>query len=240
MRLPSPDIPLFLIGLALGPAFAQERPSTPAPAPAMPAQERTPVVSGFGMAATGEAIPEALRSAGPDTPCWVRLTAGRADLDDPTRLVAALDAARGRGLLVLVRLTDADWQPVEPWFARLQGLARAAGNRVDAWQFLGAGAPEWVEAREYSYLVKQARVAIRSGGSEAAIVSAPLPDDPGWIESIFAEDAGPYLDVLAASDPAALAAVVAARDRLHGRAPVWITDAPIAADRPGAFAVRDA
>ncbi|HKQ96937.1 MAG TPA: hypothetical protein VJV75_03595, partial [Candidatus Polarisedimenticolia bacterium] len=145
----------------------------------------------------------------------MRLTVSRADLEEPAALGSALDAARGRGLRVLVRIDDAAWEPVEAWTGRLQALASAAEGRVDAWQLFGPEAAIAFDAREYAYLLKQARVALRAGGSEASIVSAPLGDDRGWAESLFAEDAGPYLDVVAAPDPATLKATVALRDRLQ-------------------------
>src|SRR5262244_3111905 len=66
--------------------------------------------AGVGLAG-GTALPEGLRSAKPETPCWVLLTARRADLDDPAALTALLDEAKGRGLKTLVRLEEADTQP---------------------------------------------------------------------------------------------------------------------------------
>ena len=183
--------------------------------------------AGIGLAG-GTALPEGLRSPKPETPCWVLLTARRADLDDPAALTALLDEARGRGLKTLVRLEEADPQPgTTTWTDRLLPFAQALGERVDAYEVLGAEA-KGVAARDYAFLLKNARVSIRAGGSNAVIVSPPLDlFDDDWIFALFREDAAPYLDVLASSSVATLEQVMAARDRRHPRAAVWITDSPL-------------
>ena len=196
-----------------------------------------PPRAGIGLAG-GTALPDGLRSAKPETPCWVLLTARRADLDDPARLSALLDEARSRGLKTLVRLEEADAQPgTTTWTDRLLPFAQALGDRVDGYQVLAAEA-KTLAARDYAFLLKNARVSIRAGGSNAAIVSPPLDlFDEDWIFQLFAEDAAPYLDVIAATDVEALEKVAAVRDRRQPRAAVWVTDSPLPEDHPGPVAI---
>ena len=194
--------------------------------------------AGVGLAG-GTALPEGLRSAGPETPCWVLLTARRADLDDPAPLVALLDEARGRGLKILVRLEEADSQPgTTTWTDRLLPFAQTLGDRVDAYELLGAEAGR-LPARDYAFLLKNARVSIRAGGSEAPIVSPPLDlfEEKNWPDQLFAEDAAPYLDVLAASSVESLERVIGIRDRRHPRAAIWVTDAPLPEEHPAIVAI---
>src|SRR5262245_23030419 len=190
-----------------------------------------------GSVAAALELPAGLRSTSPETPLYVRVTAGRAEIDDPGRLEPLLAEARARGLRVLVRIADADWEPMSAWFSRLQTFAQATGERVDAWQLFGPGID--LPAREYAYLLKNARVALRAAGAEGLLVSLPLGGDTAWAETLFAEDAAPYLDVLAAADLDGYARAAALRDRLHPRAPIWITDAPLGDEQVAAGAVRD-
>lgn len=173
-------------------------------------------------------LPEGLRSAAPETPMWVASPARRADLEDPAALTALLDEARGRGLKTLVRLEEADHEAGSTaWTDRLLPFATALGDRVDAWQLLGeeaAGMP----AKDYAFLLKNARVSIRAGGSDAPVVSPPFDRvDEDWPAQLFAEDAAPYLDILSASHVTALEKTIAIRDKRHPRAPVWVTDSAL-------------
>ncbi|HET8947140.1 MAG TPA: hypothetical protein VFQ07_09165 [Candidatus Polarisedimenticolia bacterium] len=193
--------------------------------------------AGIGLAG-GTALPDGLRSAKPETPCWVLLTARRADLDDPAALLALLDEARSHGLKTLVRLEETDPQPgTTTWTDRLLPFAQALGDRVDGYQVLAAEM-KGMAPRDYAFLLKNARVSIRAGGSNAAIVSPPLDlFDDDWIFQLFAEDAAPYLDVIAATDVEVLERVAAIRDRRHPRAAVWVTDSPLPEDNPAPVAI---
>jgi len=193
--------------------------------------------AGIGLAG-GTALPDGLRSAKPETPCWVLLTARRSDLDDPATLLALLDEARSRGLKTLVRLQETDVQPgTTTWTDRLLPFAQTLGDRVDGYQVLSAEV-KGMAARDYAFLLKNARVSIRAGGSGAAIVSPPMDlFDDDWIFQLFAEDAAPYLDVIAATDVEVLERVAAVRDRRHPRAAVWVTDSPLPEDHPAPVAI---
>jgi len=193
--------------------------------------------AGIGLAG-GSALPDGLRSAKPETPCWVLLTARRPDLDDPATLLALLDEARSRGLKTLVRLEETDVRPgTTTWTDRLLPFAQALGDRVDGYQVLAAEV-RGMAARDYAFLLKNARVSIRAGGSNAAIVSPPMDlFDDDWIFQLFAEDAAPYLDVIAATDVEVLERVAAIRDRRHPRAAVWVTDSPLPEDHPAPVAI---
>jgi len=215
-------------------------PGDVAPAPGNPPVLSVPVAAtgGAGFAIAGPEIPASLRSPSPATPCYLLLDADRAILDDPALIDPVIESARVRGLRVVVRISDAEWQPISAWFTRLQGFAAAVGRRVDAWQILGPQGAA-LAPREYAYVLKNARVALRAGGAQGPIVSLPLPADASWTAALFAEDAGPYIDIVAAPDTGSFAAIAEMRDRLHARAPIWITDAPIDAAHPAAAAVRD-
>ena len=246
MRLQHAAIAVLSLAFAMGPggmlpaageaAIAGEPDGAPpGGAPVAPEAAR----GGAGLAITGPEIPAGLRSPSPSTPCYVLLTADRATLESPSLIDPVIESARARGLRVVVRIADAGWQPITAWFARVQAFAAAVGARVDAWQILG---PEGavLAPREYAYVLKNARVALRAAGAQGEVVSLPLPGDVAWTEALFAEDAGPYIDVVAAADRISFEAVATIRDRLHARAPIWITDAPIDATRPAGAAVRDA
>jgi hypothetical protein len=220
-------LPLIALGLC-SPASA--RPQTSA-------KGLPPPRAGIGLAA-GTALPEGLKSAAPETPCWVAFEARRASLDDPSGLVALLEEARARGLKTLVRLEEAGRDAGgTAWTDRLLGFAAALGSRVDAYQVLGDEAGQ-MSPRDYAFLLKNARVSIRAGGSNAVIVSPPLDLlEKIWPDQLFAEDAAPYLDVLAAADPATLDRAETVREHWHPRAPLWITDAPLPAEGAASAAI---
>jgi len=224
MRLHHPAIVVLALAFAGGPEGL----------PAAAAAAR----GGAGLALQGPDLPDGLRSPAPSTPCYVLLTADRGTLESPPLIDPFIEAARARGLRVVVRIADAEWQPIGAWFGRVQAFAAAVGARVDAWQILG---PEGaaLAPREYAYVLKNARVALRAVGAQGEVVSLPLPGDAAWTEALFAEDAGPYIDIVAAADRDSFAAVAETRDRLHARVPIWITDAPLDAGHPAIAAVRD-
>ena len=173
-------------------------------------------------------IPPGLRSLSDETPCFLLLPAAEADLQVPGRLEPVLDEARQLGLRVVVRLLDEEWSPVEDWSARITSFAQAAGDRVEAYQLFGPDAAK-IPPRDYAFLLKNARVAVRAAGSKAPFLSAPLgAADLAWAEALYEEDAAPYLDVVAAQDLDALEGVIALRDRRHARAAIWVTDAHFA------------
>src|SRR5262245_48946464 len=202
-------------------------PAAAAPDAAVPAAAAR---GGAGVVIAGAGLPEGLRSGSPATPCYALLVAARADLDEPGRIRSLITAARARGLRVVVRIDDAEWQPIGDWFARVQGFAAAIGGDADAWQILGAEGSR-LEPRAYAYLLKNARVALRAGGASGDLASLPLPADPAWSEALFAEDAAPYIDIVAAPDVGALAGVTAIRDKVDPRAPIWVTGSPLDAER---------
>ena len=220
-------IPLIALGF-LSPIPARSQTSGKGP---------PPVRAGTGLAAVAS-LPDGLRSPAPETPCWVSFAARRADLDDPATLLALLDEARDRGLKTLVRLEQADHEPgTTAWTDRLLGFATALGERVDAYQLLGEEAAG-MTAKDYAFLLKNARVSIRAGGSNALIVSPPFDQvDESWPPQLFAEDAAPYLDVVAASHVTALEKLIELRDRRHPRAPVWVTDSALPEDGAIAAAI---
>jgi len=199
------------------------------------AAARRPTIwrSGVGLAAITNKpdaflqVPEGLLSIAPETPCFLLASVGQAEMEEPSRLDPLFDQARERGLRLVIRLLDEKWLSVADWSARIAAFAQSAGDRVDAYQLLGPDAIR-VPAREYAFLLKNARVAVRAAGSPALIVSAPLDTSSlSWAEDLFSEDAAPYLDVVAALDHRALDDVMALRDRRHARVPVWITDAVV-------------
>src|SRR5439155_3879303 len=94
-------------------------------------------------------------------------------------------------------------------------------------------------ARDYAYLLKHAAVAIRAANPRARIVSPALqPEDAGWLQDLYDQDAAPYLDVLAALDLASLGSVVDLRDRLDANASVWVVGATIDPVTPRSSALR--
>ena len=223
-------------------AVAQSEPAAPAaeqtaPAPQPPAPEAVPAAppaekpapearggGGIAVAAGAVELPAGLRTAAPGTPCYVLVPAGRADIDNPAALEPLLAQARERGLRVVIRLLDTEWDPVAAWSARLLAFVRAVGDQAVAYQFLGPGA-DLIPAQDYAFLLKNARVAIRAGGSWAPIVSAPFgAGDQAWADALFAADAAPYLDALAARSVDDLPAVEGVRERSLGRASLWVTD----------------
>ena len=176
---------------------------------------------------TPPGIPAGLESHSPETPEVLLVRAGPAEIADPSLLEPLLQQARERGLWIVLRLQGLEWQSIDDWSDRITEFAQRVLDAVDAYQILGPEAVQ-VPAREYAYLLKNARVAIRASGSRAAIVSPPLRASDGpWAEALFSEDAAPYLDALAAADLASLEAVIAVRDRDHPRSPVWVTDAVV-------------
>src|SRR5262245_28881820 len=195
---------------------------------------------GTGLAVPGSIVglPAGLRSATPGTPCYLLVSVGRAEVENPGALEPILAQARDRGLRVVIRLLDTEWDPVALWTARLLAFARALGDQVVAYQFLGPGA-DLIPPQDYAFLLKNARVAIRSGGSWAPIVSAPFGRaDEDWADQIFAADAGPYLDALAARNLDDLPAVESVRELSLPRAALWVTDQVLVESGPGAEAVR--
>jgi hypothetical protein len=169
-------------------------------------------------------------------PCYLLVPVRRGELDDPTLLDPLLQAAQARGLRIVVRILDQEWQPLEEWSARLAAFTNATAGKVDAFQILGPDATR-MTAREYAYLLKNARVTIRAAGSVARIVGPPLDAaSVAWTEELFTEDAAPYLDVMQVSGLQGLEALAPLHDRRHARSALWVT----AAADPGAPALSAA
>lgn len=194
--------------------------------PTAPAVER----AGLGLEIEPEAIGdpavlENLQSPAADMPCYLLVPVGRSEMEEPARLEPIFQAARARGLRVVVRVLDQEWQPIEEWSARLAAFVRATAGTVEAFQIFGPDATR-MPAREYAYLLKNARVTIRAAGSGARIVGPPLDAAAlAWTEELFSEDAAPYLDVMAVSGLQALESLTALHDRRHARSPIWVTAA---------------
>jgi hypothetical protein len=151
-------------------------------------------------------------------------------IEHPEMLDPLFRDAASRGLEVVIRILDPDWEDAPAWSARLQAFAHALEQRPGAWQIFGPEAAG-MEPRQYAFLLKNARVAIRAGGSYAPIVSPPLAAESiVWGEHLFGEDAGPYLDVVAAAGMKDLQAVASFRERFHARVPLWITEAVVSPD----------
>ncbi len=200
------------------------------------------------MAPSAPGIPEGLRSPAPETPCYILIPAGFAEIQAPERLDPLLKTAAALGLRVVIRLTGEGWPaagvppgapfPTDEWVVRTAAFAARAGELVDAYEILDAPAAQW-NARHYAFLLKRAAVALRAARPGARIVSAPLGvEDAAWVELLFAGDVAPYVDVFAARDLKSLEAVAVLRDRVHARAPVWVVDAAIDADSPGPSVAR--
>ncbi len=222
-------------------AVAQSEPATQAQANAQPEKPAPEARGGVGIAVAAGAVvlPAGLRTAAPGTPCYVLVPAGRAEIDNPAALEPVLAQARERGLRVVIRLLDTEWDPVAAWSARLLAFSRALGDQAVAYQFLGPGA-DLIPAQDYAFLLKNARVAVRAGGSWAPIVSAPFgAGDQEWADALFAADAAPYLDVLAARSVDDLAAVENVRDKSLGRASLWVTDQLLPEGGSAAIGVAD-
>jgi hypothetical protein len=172
----------------------------------------------------GLASPE-IPPPGRALPNFVLLPVDRDLIENPQLLDPLFRDAASRGLEVVIRILDPDWEDAPAWSARLQAFARALEDRPTAWQIFGPEAAG-MEPRQYAFLLKNARVAIRAGGSYAPIVSPPLAAESiEWGEHLFGEDAGPYLDVVAAAGMKDLQAVASFRERFHARVPLWITEA---------------
>jgi hypothetical protein len=151
-------------------------------------------------------------------------------IEHPELLDPLFRDAASRGLEVVIRILDPDWEDEAAWAARLQAFAHALEERPAAWQIFGPEAAG-MEPRQYAFLLKNARVAIRAGGSYAPVVSPPLAAESiVWGEHLFGEDAGPYLDVIAAAGMKDLQAVASFRERFHARVPLWITEAAASPD----------
>jgi hypothetical protein len=242
----------ILLGLFAGLAPVQAAESGPAdqppaeqgPAEPRPADQRPPEQArgGIGLALrSGDTqVPVGLLSVAANTPCYLLVPAGRREIEDPSALEPILAEARARGLRVAIRLLDTEWDPLAAWSARLLAFARSLGDQVVAYQFLGPGV-EAIAGQDYAFMLKNARVAIRAGGSWVPIVSAPIgAADATWAGQIFAADAAPYLDALAAVDLAALETVDDARLRFLPRASLWVTDQALDPADPATAAIRDA
>lgn len=232
------------------PATSVPDQATPAPEKAAPSPEKaTPAPEkpapgargGVGIAISAGAVvlPDGLWTVAPGTPCYVLVPARRAEIDNPAALEPVLAQARERGLRVVIRLLDTEWDSVAAWSARLLAFVRAVGDQAVAYQFLGPGA-DLIPAQDYAFLLKNARVAIRAGGSWLPIVSAPFgAGDEVWIEQLFAADAAPYLDALAARNVGDLAVVENIRERSLGRASVWVTDQVLPEGESAAAGIAD-
>lgn len=195
-------------------------------------------------------IPAGLQSPSSEARCYVLIRVGRADLENPGVLDAPFARADEKGLRIVARLEYEGWSPpaspeaarsdpqVEEWIAQVGALARRAGDRVYAYQILDAPAAR-LAPRAYAYLLKRAAVAIRSAGRGGRIVSGGMrAEDGAWARELFAADAAPYLDVLAAADAASLSSVAEMRDALHPRAAIWVTDSGVVPDALRASATR--
>jgi hypothetical protein len=187
-------------------------------------------------------IPEGLHSPDPRSPCYLLIPAGRSELNAPGQLDALFDEAEARGLRIVVRLTETGWTdpdssgpfPVDAWIAQLGAFLSHAGDRVYAYEILGAPAARH-DPRAYAYLLKRMAVVIRAARSGTPILSVPLAEgDAAWLESLLEADAAPYVDVLAVQDLPALAPIEEVKDRLYPRAPMWLVGVSI--DAKGAAA----
>jgi hypothetical protein len=258
---PRRRIPLLLLACSLGVLASQEATATGPDVSATPGD-----AGGLGMASPavlGESatsgpsveapspIPSGLHSPSDVARCYLLIPVRRSGLESPQALDAALAAANAAGLRVVVRLEDEEPSalllppggtvaglPVEDWIAKVGNFARRAGNNVSAYQIFTAPARGY-SPRDYAYRLKRAAVAIRSAGHKVRIVSGALgADDAEWTRRLFAADAAPYVDVLAAAGPSSLPAVLEMRDTLHPRASVWVTDAEVDPEAPRASVTR--
>jgi hypothetical protein len=190
-----------------------------------------------------EPLPGDLRSRSAGAPCSVLFRIGAETLAAPERIDPALEAAAGAGLRIAVGIPLLGWERATPaevdaWATRAGTFARHVAGRVAAYQVLERPVPDG-RARDYAYLVKHAAVAIRAADPRARIVSAALlPEDAGWLQDLYDQDAAPYLDVLAARDLASLGAVADLRDRLDANAVVWVVGATIDSTTPRSAALR--
>jgi len=232
------------VGTSAGPS---DQPATPPTAPA----SRGGDAGGVGLVITEtEPLPGDLQSPSDKAPCLVLIRTDRDVLEAPERLDGLLEAAAQHRLRVAVSISEEGWgdltarsaagaPPSDLWAERLGALARHAGGTVAAYQIFEQPA-ERFGAADYAYLLKKAAVAVRAANPRARIVLGGLGrGDTSWLEELYARDAAPYLDILAARDLPSLAAILELRDRLDPSAAVWIIGATVdpAAPRPSATRV---
>ncbi len=186
-------------------------------------------------------IPEDLRSPSPTMPVYLLVPVGTADLDQPGRLEPVLDAAAGRGLVVVARVLEETWpstaqgaDAVKTWVDRVGAFARRAGPRVAAYQVFEAPAGG-LAARDYAFLLKSVVVLLRSARPGVGVLLGALPPgDTAWAEALLTGDLPLYFDILAARDAASLPFVTDVGSRLAPRAPVWVAGAAIDPRSPAA------
>src|SRR5712672_1689280 len=112
---------LTAILLTLAPTLATSAvaQAEPAQEPATSATEKPVPEARGGVGVTVSAgavvLPAGLRTAVPDTPCYLLVPAGRAEIENPAALEPVLAQARERGLRVVIRLLDTEWDPVASW-----------------------------------------------------------------------------------------------------------------------------
>ncbi len=174
MLLPARRIALLvsagLLAFAGSSARASESPGNLAPRAA---------AGGIGIAVSpaGPGLPEGLRSPAPETPCYVLIPAGFAEIRAPERLDPLLKTAAALGLRVVIRLTDDDWQD--------QGAPGAVSKRSlpDTSRPLLSGPP------------KPSMPALPKTSMPAGLPAAPFPLDE-WIArtAAFATRAGELVD----------------------------------------------
>ncbi len=165
-----------------------------------------PQAAGAAAGAAARAA-EAVRAAGALPWITLRFTAPPPLLDHLPALDAEIAAASAVARRAGGAFYQLGWRPAEP----------------------GAGGAA-AEAAEYAYLAKRAAVAVSGAAPGARVASRPLPDEPGALEALYAEEVAGYLDAVAFA-PAPPERLRAMADVLAGLDPgrLTVVEAPFPA-----------
>lgn len=127
---------------------------------------------------------------------------------------------------------------VEAWKERVRLLAERGRGRVRAYEF-GLARPR-PAARDAAFVLKMTAVQVRATDPDALVVLGGLAaDDANWLESLYAEDVGAYVDAVAmgvdaAAEPSMVAAILgdvpAVAERHDASAAVLLTGIPLGDD----------
>jgi hypothetical protein len=206
-----------------------------------------PALRGVGVEETLDAPPalqEALAAAKPPVgdvlPTAIRLAlppgagaAERAALEG--RLAAPLPRKTS---LIVTAGTLPGIEGADAWKEAVRALVEKGRGRVTAYEF--AAARPRPAARDAAFVLKMTVVQVRASDADALVVLGGLgADDANWLESLYAEDVGAYLDGVAiaageAAEPAALSALLgelpAVTERHDSSAALLVTGIPLGGD----------
>ena len=157
-------------------------------------------------------------------PIHVRLIATRAELEPaPGRYdFAALDArlAQYRGLTGVdvyldIRAAPPPPEAVDDWMRFLRELIAHAGS-VSRGYIIGGDASSGTqpEASAYAFFLKTTAIELRLNDAGAPVILGGIADSmAAWLEALYDEDVGPYIDAVALEPVGSIDDVVAIIDR---------------------------